>query len=412
MSDSRSILVLSDIHYGDLADRQILGRRNAITDETATTVANEIGAALHKQNLSPRYLVIPGDLTSRGTPGEFEDCSKLIEKIAQTLNIDAQNILITYGNHDVDWSICRIDTKFPEHNMAYKNLGARVGSMYVHSSKPTIEGPYHGSGIFKFDDIEYIVLNSGIECYDSQSYKHGKITSSQFEWLKQVLQSSTDTSLPRVVVVHHHLYNLPYPELTPDVSFLEEGDHLLKLLGEKGIDLIIHGHRHHPIVETATKTDWKNPITLFCAGSFGVDAAHRAHGRIPNTMHVLILGAKTEKGNYCGKIISFEQQARGNWIQLVEKRSEVPLSAVRWFGSTANDKENRQKISSIIQQRILPDIESNGHARLPTYDTLDLSLRCIESTTLNRLFSDALNERNLVQTGKYPDSCIATKKAN
>ena len=77
-------------------------------------------------------------------------------------------------------------------------------------------------------------------------------------------------------MLHHHPFNYPYPTLGRDISLLDEGAELLDISGKAGINLICHGHRHHPKAHNEQRDDWKNAITFICAGSFSVNAAHCA----------------------------------------------------------------------------------------------------------------------------------------
>ncbi len=86
--------------------------------------------------------------------------------------------------------------------------------------------------------------------------------------------------------MHHHPFAYKYPHVGNDVSQIREGAEFVELVEKHGVDLVIHGHRHHPKVQTRLPNGGR-PITFFCAGSLSVNADGRSNGEIPNTIHFI-----------------------------------------------------------------------------------------------------------------------------
>ncbi len=407
--DQKTILILSDIHYGELAQLENFGKSGVPSDEDLQAIANGVFESLDTHVTQKiDYLFILGDLTSRGTPGEFQDFSRFLTFLKEKLDLKDSEVYLTYGNHDVDWTICKIESKSDEHHKAYCVTAANIGGIFAPPGNFKFEGPVIGSGVAYLDGIDLISLNSGIECYDDQKVRHGSLGDAQFEWLEKNLSSMLREDTVKIVIVHHHLLTLPYPNPVTDLSALKEGPNLLDLLGQNGINIVLHGHRHHPIVHTASQTNWKKPITFVCAGSFGVDANHRSSGRLPNMFHVASTCLASKKSILEGYIKTFELNSSSEWGPLYDKPNEYQLNETQWFGQ-ADAMQNATPDVQSIMKNLLSQLSTSEFASLPEYDTLSLSLRCILHSKLNELFQNEAAKSDLQITGVYPDRCIATK---
>jgi len=111
------IALISDIHFGQFSrttEFSVPGER--IKDEnTGGEPLKESTISLLK-NEGITYLCIAGDLTSLGSPQEFVYCEEMILDIAEQLGIQKSNILLGLGNHDIDWNISELFSKFDKSN--------------------------------------------------------------------------------------------------------------------------------------------------------------------------------------------------------------------------------------------------------------------------------------------------------
>lgn len=400
----KRILIISDAHYGDLAHLDAFGKSGVPTDEDLLAIAVSVAESIDEP---VDFLFVLGDLTSRGSPGEFQDFYRFLSILYGQLGLQESQVYLTYGNHDVDWSISKIKTSSSEHDKAYSLAAANVGGFFAPPGIYTFDGPVIGCGVAQLDGIDLISLNSGIECYDDQSVKHGRLGEDQFEWLKNDLQDCLRPNTTKVVILHHHLFSLPYSVPVLDLSVLEEGANVLELLGAYGVDIVLHGHRHHPIVHTASNSGWKKPITFFCAGSFGVCANHRANGRLPNTFHIANINSNSG-GGLEGYIQTFELDSSANWIPLVGNVTEYPLNYRHWFGAP-DAMQNAEKDVGNIVSKLITDLGTSDYARLPKYEDLPLSLRSFLYSSLNEMLQEEGVKNDLEITGEYPKTCLATK---
>jgi predicted phosphodiesterase len=405
---SKTALILSDIHYGELAHLESFGKKIPSSDDDFSKIAAGIVESLNEESIVVDFLLILGDLTSRGTPGEFCDINRFFNILRDQLRLSANQVFITYGNHDVDWNVCNIESKHQEHREAYNYAAANLGGFFVSPGHFTKEGPVLGCGITQLEGFDLISLNSGIECYSDQEIKHGKLGREQFKWIKEELKEYLRADATKIVILHHHLLPLPYKKPVQDLSFLEEGASTAEILGRLGIDIILHGHRHHPISLTTIKSGWMKPMTIFCAGSFGVEASHRSSGRLPNTYHTISIPLNSGKSKVEGIIKSFELNSSSQWEPLAEQSSEYSLNQEQWFGSTDTLADVEQAVVQLLQA----SIDGSGDERfspLPHYENLPLSLRCILHSDLNDYIMKKSLVMNISVTGQYPKPCLISR---
>ena len=410
------ILILSDIHCGELAMSERLRADDTEKVEAQLKrAASDIREALERAELKPSIIVVPGDLTSRGAPHEFQLTYKFVQLVSTAIGASADEIVITYGNHDVDWSVCRLGHTRAIARTAYCRLAATIGSTFAPGAKPNIHGPVGGSGLYYFGSLELLVLNSGIECFAlaedhkiAPLYPHGRIGAEQLTWLQGIEKTPETDGSTKIAIIHHHLVNIPYPRYSPDISLVAEGAEIRCELGRLGIDLVVHGHRHHPHLYTAIQTGWARPIAMVCAGSYGVTAAHRENGCIPNTFHVISLAGRSEDGNRAGRLHTFKQQADETWAPLANDESGVAVDAVQWFGSPAGTTGVTAIVESLVTTANA-QLQNREYVELPGYDMLPMALRCQRSGFLNGEFSKTAKSHGLRMTGKFPDPCILTK---
>ena len=90
-----TILHLSDLHFSQ--------------KKTATVWSSQLTEHL-KINLKCNnidLLIISGDIGTKSTQSEYLEAEKFIEEIRSELKISASNIILTPGNHDLNWPISK-----------------------------------------------------------------------------------------------------------------------------------------------------------------------------------------------------------------------------------------------------------------------------------------------------------------
>lgn len=398
---------ISDIHYGELARSKEFTLPNQ-PPKGATQNEASITDGLVQLFLENRvqYLFVGGDLTSRARPQEFFHCEKKIVEIAEKANIPLQNVIVGIGNHDIDWQIASLETLYrdsgeEEHNIAKEAYRSVASSVASHNMQRLLsmneKGPVPLSGIVKNDSFIVFVLNSALFCTPDQKYPHGKLSEMQLSWFVQKAKEYKDAEQWKIVLLHHHPHNYAYPTISQDISTLEEGSELLEAAGKVGIDLILHGHRHHPRAETIQKSGWAQAMTFVCGGSLSVNAEHRSNGDIPNTFHILQLSDNVGEL----MLLNYEYSASEGWKPLCVFKPETPLDAKMKLGKIISEERAKQ----LIREMGLFD----GIYRQLHWDDYADTLQFLRIEKVNQLMVDTLSSDYTIN-GQFPKSVILIKK--
>lgn len=400
------IVLISDIHFGKFARTAEFSVPGVpIQDETTGGESLEKGLISLLKEKEVEYLFIAGDLTSVGSPQEFYYCEKKIISIADELQMPQQNIICGLGNHDVDRTISKLSESaiLPDMPMDVKSLIEEKYQLIAASSalcclkiipKPGIEGPIVFSGIVEHNDFIVFVLNSSWQCSQHQEVPHGKLAEDQLYWFKSVCDQYLSDERTKIVLMHHHPIQYPFPTSGLDISMIEEGSELVEIAGKSGINLILHGHRHHPRAKTIMHDGWKNPITFICAGSLSVNAQHRNNGDIPNTMHILELEAAPNKF----ELYNYQFSHSEGWIPFKKYCPETPMDAHMVLGKMFD----RQKLEETI-------LKYSTYQGSISWNDLDECLHYINYDQLNASFIELLSPTHKI-FGKFPDAIMLLKK--
>ena len=391
--------IISDIHFG------ILSRTNELVVPGEEVQDNTIGAApllegaseIFKQH-SIDYLFIAGDLTSVASPQEYYYCEKAVVDFATMCGITTDNIIFCTGNHDVDWQVVNLaqgckskDSKVKEIVAEkYQRIAAATGVHIISDMIKPQNGIVPFSGVVEKERFVVFVLNTGLFCSNEQKVSHGKLGERQLNWLKDSLERFKDDTRDKIVLMHHHPVNYPYPILVWDPSLIEEDSDFTKIIGENDVTIVIHGHRHHPRVKTALETNWKHAVVFLCAGSFSVNADHRLGGEIPNTLHILELTNSREK-----YILYNYQYASGiGWKPAQFNDSTMPLDYKMQVGKVVSD----ETACSLIK--------NYEHLKRPlNWEDLDDDLKYLPVEKINKLFRSVLKP-NYSVIGKFPEEVV------
>lgn len=364
--------------------------------------------ALSGKNIS--LLFTSGDLTSTGSPSELEQCSMTVIEMGSDLGIRSDNIFFTFGNHDIDWKVSSLATvKGGNKDPLYTKVAAEISGIFVRNPTPSSVGPLPGCAVYEREGFLLIIVNTGYYCSHNQEYKHGMLGMEQLKWLENSFSKISGDDLRwRILLLHHHPQKYSFPTPTEDISCLQEGSELIDLIGKNKVDIVCHGHRHHPYLQTMMLDKWTAPVTFLCAGSLAVNAVERRHGEIPNICHVVNLESRSPDHAAIGNVLTYKYTTSMGWAPVSYSR-EVPLNGNHRFGSIATEKERRDEAKEMMARQI--QNSANGFIDLPPYSSLPLSLQCVPINSLNDLIKDVAREAFSMRVmGLYPDETVALRK--
>jgi hypothetical protein len=403
-----NFIVLSDIHFGSLADHRDFitkaGAKDAVLSNPQPMLDGLIEQA-KATGFAFDGILVPGDLTSTAAPSEFVECEEAVIKVADQLGIGRNAIYLTFGNHDVDWAISRLADGRDKAGIDpfYRKIAARVGSTLLSPSAASLSGPLPGSGFWMTNAYEIIILNSGYDCCHDQKIKNGNLGELQLSWLKTL--PAKPPGKWRVLMTHHHPMNLPYPVPLTDISTLAEGAELLVEIDRLDVDFVLHGHRHHPFLYTTLAHGWAKPVTFLCAGSVGVGAAQRQSGDIPNLFHIISMTGRAARSAATGTVHTFSFRAGSGWTP-AQYSKEVPMDPRQHFGACATQDEVKATLVALLT----PIISQGAPTiRLPDFDSFPLELRCLSALQINNLTREIVSAHGYNLVGSFPEAVISTK---
>jgi 3',5'-cyclic AMP phosphodiesterase CpdA len=403
------IALISDIHFGKFS------RTNDFIVPGEKLISTSLGEKSLKEDLIRQmkvedieYIVVTGDLTSIGSPSEFNYCKIALEEIADKVGIDKEKIIVGLGNHDIDWNISKLSSN---HECQEEKIRQEISDNYLsvagsvadhwfqYDNKYKHTGPAPFSGVVEFDSIIYFVLNSGWLCSEKDAIKQGKLDVKQLKWIGEVLEQYKDSSKWKILILHHHPFSYPYPKPSSDHSVLKEGPELNDIIGKYGVNIVCHGHRHHPRVKNELENGWANPITFISSGSLSVNVEHRSE-EIPNLFHVIEL--EKDKSFY---LRSYKFSSLSGWVNVTENTNHTPIDFEMFF-----QKPIEQSVLNGFVENLCLFEENNNQKELPPWKELPNELKSMKIESLNQLISEECKTRNIKMFGKYPDKEIVIIK--
>ncbi len=286
------ILHLSDIHLGTSAE----AKKYFMQLET------DLKHELMIEYLD--YIVISGDITKYSIPDEYKAASELIDRLCGLFRSNSGQIIISPGNHDLNWDISaeayiyvpkhkKLDS-LKEECIPAGDAGAlkrddelykkRFENFSTHFFKKLYgdhyPSDYSKQGILHFqpeDRIFFLALNS---CWNIDHH-FKKRASINMEALVNAFSQMAQDNWLKIAVCHH-----------PVTGKEMMNNEFLQLLTVKGFQICMHGHIHEA-QEGFYKYDSDRGIHIIGAGTFGAPAKEQVAG-IPLQYNLLMYDSEKQ----------------------------------------------------------------------------------------------------------------------
>ena len=180
----------------------------------------------------PDHIVVTGDLTNIGLEDELRSAVSWLQRLG-----DPDSVSLIPGNHDTYTSASQAKVWNYWHDYLRSDTPP---SSPITSDDPTTLFPT----LRIRDGIAFIGVCSGRPT--NILHATGLIGTEQLARLEAVLQSLKDTSLCRVVLMHHP----PTQAGLSQRRCLRDAEAVQKVLASAGAELILHGHTHHATLTT------------------------------------------------------------------------------------------------------------------------------------------------------------------
>ena len=404
------VAVFSDIHFGQMARTSFFAAPGEkIKDDSRWDVPLGEGLIELMKSMKPEYLFIAGDLTSKAEPQEFYYCENKILEIADEVGVDKSKIICCTGNHDIDWQISYLSSLTEERTKDFENvseilkhreekyqvIASNVLQLSMNNIQFANDGIVPCSGIREAEDFVLFILNSSLNCGPRQSYDHGELTKKQLDWFEEQLKEFVSDKRKKIVLMHHHPIDYPFPTVCEDISKIREGADFVAIASQYKVDFVIHGHRHHPIVKTGLLSGG-TPITYFCAGSLAVCCEQRSNGEIPNTVHFIDI----DKSKDYFVLHNYSYSGNEGWIKTHYTKA-TPIDDVMKVGKVFSEDNKRRALGS-FKSRLDKYIVLDWHS-------LDESLQFSTYSKVMQLMREELNDIYHI-SGEFPEKVYLIRK--
>jgi predicted phosphodiesterase len=279
------IAVISDLHCHRKSSNNNIQESYFLTDAVIPDNQNPLESFRHlikKKNLTADILIMPGDITNKCDQDGFEYGWKIVKEVGSLLGV--KFIIPTIGNHDVDSRKLFSSNPF--------NKIQNFSSDFPFDSELTNKTFWeNGFVFFEGANFRVLVINSAYDHQTVAAAEHGNLDQTTLNEIEEQLKKlKAEAKEFNIAICHHH----PIPHErhylgTQDLMF--NGTQLVEILGQYGYQMIIHGHKHDPMIRYSS--GGANSPIVFSAGSFSAFKSLLLQGAY-NTFHIINLDG-TEK---------------------------------------------------------------------------------------------------------------------
>ena len=172
----------------------------------------------HLQEINPDHICITGDITFTTLPAEVDRAADWIAQLG-----DPQKISLIPGNHDA-YVPGALDYALEKWSRWMQDDEGQNGFPYLHRRGP----------------VDIVGLSSAVATPPGVSF--GRIGQAQLKKTEMLLGKIKNSQRPSVLMVHH----APQDNAASRKRALSDRKALREILCRSPVDLVLHGHLHHP----------------------------------------------------------------------------------------------------------------------------------------------------------------------
>ncbi len=255
-------------------------------------VANQIAADVRNQR--PDHIAVTGDLANLGLPAEYRAAGQWLAALGAPAHLS-----VVPGNHDIYTGRMHGHSCLTE--WASYITSDAWGLPFTQAGRTF---PY----VRRVGAVALIGLNSAIPT--PPFVAAGRLGEWQLEDLEKLLVRLRETSLARVVMIHHP----PLPGQAPSRRALADAAALQDILTRAGADLVIHGHNHTQTLEWVASVDGAVPVCGVPSASAAL--AHHDEPLAQYALYRFEASASTEPRQPVERIIRGLRTADGEIVEL------------------------------------------------------------------------------------------------
>lgn len=401
-----TLAVLSDLHVGRTRAKDL-----SPTDPSKAVdpeYRDRFLKFLTQEKIVADYLILPGDVSDRAQPDEFELASDLVNSVAKRLKVPKDRILFVPGNHDADWSAV---TNYPNDKSGYRRAQMYAPlrharwifeKIMARAHAHVLEDPHFA--IWDLNDLFCVGYNSSAYDDPDQAVHHGLLSLDSLSKLREELKKH-DLSGRRLklFLVHHH--PLPYSDPIfnePDFSIMSNALELQKFLHEHDFDLVIHGHKHKPNFLTLS-INVASPIPVLAAGSFSAQLDTRWSGVVTNQFHIVkVLGRDADQEAVYGQVVSWAYTSVHGWTPSAPNHG---IRHIEPFGTYTHPAVLKDRLAQIL----VAEFAASNYIELSTLRTRDANFKFIPTELLLSVLAKLTDPLGFRVHGKATEDIVLLK---
>jgi 3',5'-cyclic AMP phosphodiesterase CpdA len=204
----------------------------------------------------------------------------------------APELVVVPGNHDVDW----VANASPRQRfLGYARFWHALSGSADYLNREPNEIVCYRQVLTEQGIVAVVGFNSCTMSAEQENLRDiGIVENAQLDLADQLLHAATDTPRRKIAVVHHHPICMPpvAAEYTTYDAIAQAG-RFLSYLQDRGFDLVLHGHKHYPMVwvhnmrpyEAGRMQNWSDPV-IVSGGSLAAESGRLPRG-VPNAYHLI-----------------------------------------------------------------------------------------------------------------------------
>ena len=285
---------------------------------------------IRDEKLIADVVLVLGDLTNKLDTQGFISAWGFVNEIAKELN--AQLVIPTLGNHDVNWMKTKKTTN--TNAAPHDELAKNIAPSFPYSDQQ-LKDEFFANGFVHIahKNWHFLVFNSAFNMQTEKEAERGELSAYQISHAQNKI-NHINRHEPKVFILHHH--PILHEDVTWHTSDITNGAEAFMKLVETSIPAVVmHGHKHQ-----ARLTGLAVPV--FAAGSFSAIPKGNLAGHNPNMFHLADL--EMIDNTICGSINTWIHETTTGWFQDSASKTRFPCKC--GFGCT-------MEFSAIINKLIL-----------------------------------------------------------
>lgn len=353
---SQRIAVISDLHVGpnargvDMCPHKLEEAKQLSRERDYVSHLIHLVKSKEFEEIGPiSALCIPGDMSAEAHAEEFRLADQAIRRISGALGINDNSIYYVPGNHDAHWRVMSLEPRDFWQRFKYAPL-LQDGLLFLNQTKQANFGSIQSSPftiVWCSDSMLLVGINSAGHDFPDATPHHGLIRQESLRDLEVYLDSlELKEEQLRICMLHHHpvQYSDPIPNES-DFSIVGNAENFLNTMKKYRFDLILHGHKHYPRVESRLDNNG-HPYVTMCAGTFSSILDPLWHSGVSNFFHIIeVTGRDSVTGGIKGFVRTWRFCPTKKWTPSAQQAGMLHIES---FGSSATELEVRNMLNAAL----------------------------------------------------------------